>query len=327
MKIIPFLAALSGFLIAFSACAPVSDTNSANVQQASVQSNSSEKNPGPFARTVKGLDKYWYQGKGEISVYELEQNRYRDVHPGKAVLVFVTEDFLTEKQVKNERYQEKPSTKVLKLNALSKFTTGLYDYSIMSSVFTPVNTFDYPHTLKVTNSVQDWCGQVFAQVNWQEGHQYQETLHSYFESEADQVQTIPGAVLEDELMVRLRMSPDDMPTGQLNVIPSLTYLRLRHRPFAAYEAEATMADYTGDQFTSSDPLKVYTLNFPSEQRTVEVVFRATAPYVIEGWMDTYPSAFDRQKRSTIARRTETILEPYWSKNALSDTPMREALGL
>jgi len=36
---------------------------------------------------------YWYQGKAELTSYTLEQARYGEVHPGEAVLVFVTEDF------------------------------------------------------------------------------------------------------------------------------------------------------------------------------------------------------------------------------------------
>ena len=40
------------------------------------------------------LGDYWYQEATEISRYELQQNRYADVHPGEAVLIFVTEDFL-----------------------------------------------------------------------------------------------------------------------------------------------------------------------------------------------------------------------------------------
>ena len=88
----------------------------------------------------KKLDKYWFQGKGEINVYELQQNRYNAVHPGQAVLIFVTEDFLTDKQVKNDNYRNPNSTPILKTNFLNRFTTGLYDYSLMTSVFTPTNT-------------------------------------------------------------------------------------------------------------------------------------------------------------------------------------------
>ena len=45
---------------------------------------------------------YWTQGKAEVNVYELSQNRYKENHSGNVVSIFVTEDFLTEKQVKNE---------------------------------------------------------------------------------------------------------------------------------------------------------------------------------------------------------------------------------
>ena len=48
----------------------------------------------------QSLDSYWYQGKAEISSYELEQVRYGQKHLGDAVLIFVTEDFSKTKQVK-----------------------------------------------------------------------------------------------------------------------------------------------------------------------------------------------------------------------------------
>ena len=36
---------------------------------------------------------YWYQGTAEVNVFDLEQSRYGEVRPGKAVLNFVTENF------------------------------------------------------------------------------------------------------------------------------------------------------------------------------------------------------------------------------------------
>jgi len=36
---------------------------------------------------------YWYQGKAEVNVFDLQQSRYGEVRPGKAVMIFVTEDF------------------------------------------------------------------------------------------------------------------------------------------------------------------------------------------------------------------------------------------
>ena len=43
---------------------------------------------------------YWYSGEAELTRYELEQARYGEIHRGDAVLIFVTEDFRTDKQVK-----------------------------------------------------------------------------------------------------------------------------------------------------------------------------------------------------------------------------------
>ncbi len=63
-------------------------------------------------------NKYWTQGKAEVNVYELSQNRYKENHPGQLVSVFVTEDFLTDKQVKNERYTHPNSTWILTSHTL-----------------------------------------------------------------------------------------------------------------------------------------------------------------------------------------------------------------
>ena len=72
------------------------------------------------------FDAYWYQGKAEITSYRLEQARYGEIHPGHAVLVFVTEDFSRTKQVKldNPRAAGNDAVKILKLNATKKFNTG-----------------------------------------------------------------------------------------------------------------------------------------------------------------------------------------------------------
>ena len=70
---------------------------------------------------------YWYQGEAELNRYDLKQFRYGEMRGGDAVLIFVTEDFLTDKQVKYE-YGPKPESAatVLKMNATRKFITGIY---------------------------------------------------------------------------------------------------------------------------------------------------------------------------------------------------------
>lgn len=325
----PSLLAIAVLALITSCSAPSTDENieDARAVEASMITPATEVDPGPFANTVQGLDKYWYQGLGELNTYSLKQNRYQGIHEGQALLIFVSEDFLTDKQVKNDRYQNENSTKILKTNAITRFTTGIYDYSIMSSVFTPVYTKDFPRTLKVSHTSQDWCGQTYAQINLQEDGRYQHLLHSYFEGEADQTAVERADALEDELLNRIRLSYKDLPVGNVNLIPSMTFLRLRHKPYKAVAANASLEDYSGDDFPGED-LKIYTIEYPSLQRKVEYIFSGTAPYYIQGWKDSYPSAFDGVVRSTIAVRINTELQAYWGQNSNSPSYVekRAALG-
>lgn len=272
-----------------------------------------------------GLSEQWYQGKAELTSYTLSQNRYQDVHPGQAVLVFVTEDFLTDKQVKNDNYTNPNSIPILKMNRILDFPTGLYDYHVMTSVFTPAKAEEHPHTLKVTHSTTEWCGQVFTQLNYEKG-QYRSRLFSYFESEGDQETKVKAALLEDEVFNRIRIQPSALPIGKVKMLPSSTYLRLAHREVKLVEATNTMANYSGGEFEGEE-LMVYTISYPTYSRTLEIVFEKAAPHAIVGWKDTYPSAFDRQARTSIAKRKKSLWTPYWSKNSLNDMAMRSELGL
>lgn len=278
-----------------------------------------------FRKSQPELGKYWYQGEAEISRYELQQNRYSDIHPGEAVLVFVTEDFLTDKQVKNENYSNPNSTPILKLNMIRTFPTGLYTYNIMTSVFTPVKVQEFPQTLKATTTTQEWCGHTYQQLNFRDG-KYQNTLHSYFENEAGQFTEVEYAILEDELFNRIRMNPDGLPTGQLSILPATAVNRLMHLSFQPLEAEASLSAYTGADF-EGEGLRVYTLKYPGLNRTVEIVFQPEAPYIIEGWTDAYPSLMDGKVRKSIARRTHTIKSAYWQKNQKEDMALRKELGI
>ena len=288
---------------------------------------------GPPAREVVyrpaagpvGLGDYWHQGKAEVTSYELLQNRYDDVHPGQAVMIFVTEDFLTDKLVKNDNYTNPNSVPILKNNMVRKFPTGLYDYSMMSSVFTPVQTDEHPHTLKISSSSQEWCGHTYMQVN-RVGQGYNMTLHSYFENEADQVRIAPSALFEDELYNRIRMDPKSLPVGDIEIYPSLMVLRLMHQSFEPLAAKAALSDYSGKDFKGKG-LKAYELSFPSIDRNLAIIFKAEAPYRIIGWKDAYPSAFDQQQRVTIAKRKKSVMSPYWQQNGLEDMKLRKALDL
>lgn len=306
------------FLLLFSACAKQSDSSTSTNGQA-VRVNQ--------APAATKLGDYWYQGKAELSRYKLLQNRYKDQHPGEVVMIFVTEDFLTDKQVKNDNYTNPNSVPILKNNIVKTFPTGIYTYNIMTSVFTPVNTADQPRTLKVSNSSQEWCGQSYMQVNYDEREKaYDFMLHSYFENEADKTGRVQAQWMEEEFFNRIRIAPDQLPTGKATVLPSTEYSRLTHRAYSPAQAELSLIDYTGADF-SGEGLMNYTIHYPELKRDVEIIFEKEAPHHIIGWRDTYPSLFDKQPRTTIAKRTHTIMDAYWQHNALQDQAMRQDLGL
>jgi len=122
---------------------------------------------------------YWYNHGAEISRFSLQQTRYGEIHQGDAVLVFVTEKMNSDIQIKAD-HPGAQDIAILKLNAVRKFFTGIYPYSIMTSIFAPVDVQKYPLPLKVSSSTQEWCGHVYPQMNLAE-NEYRVRLHSYFE--------------------------------------------------------------------------------------------------------------------------------------------------
>lgn len=253
---------------------------------------------------------YWYNGTAEISSFKLEQARYGEIHEGTAVLIFVTEDFLPDVQVKADKDQPE-NIKILKLNATKNFITGIYPYHTMHSTFYPVSN-NY-HALKVTASVQEWCGQTYSQIN--NRGQFEILSHSYFEGEADENFNLEASILENELFNQLRIDPKSLPTGAQQIIPSLEFMMLKHKATEAYQAYAKLTDSS------------YTINYPDLKRTVEIKFSPQFPYIIRSWEESYPDKANGDILFTKATRINTILEPYWQKNKPADLYLREQLGL
>lgn len=255
---------------------------------------------------------YWYAGEAEISSYKLEQARYGEIREGTAVLVYVTEDFLPDVQVKAD-YQNPKNIPVVKLNATKNFNTGVYPYSIMQSTFYPVS--NNKHAIKVSSSMQEWCGHVYAQLN--NRGQFQVMSHSYFEGEADQNFKLDKAILENELWIKLRINPKSLPTGGLKIIPSFEYSRLRHINIKPYQASAILKSNS------------YTISYPELNRTLSITFNPNFPYDILSWEETFKSGFGPQEKTltTKATKLKTIKSAYWQKNSNKDEALRETLQL
>lgn len=260
----------------------------------------------------KAFNDYWYEGEAEITSYKLEQARYGEIRIGKAVLVFVTEDFLPQIQVKADNYKE-TNVPVLKLNATKKFNTGIYPYSIMQSTFYPVS--NNKHAIKISSSIQEWCGHVYTQLN--NRNKFEVRSHSYFQGEADQTFELEKAITENELWTQLRVDPKSLPIGHIQVVPSLEYIRLRHKKLIAYQAYASIEDGK------------YILFYPELNRSLTIYFNSSFPYEILGWEESFKSGFGANSKTltTKATKLESIKSAYWSKNSNADESLREVLKL
>ncbi|MEM9024160.1 MAG: hypothetical protein AAGB22_10485 [Bacteroidota bacterium] len=282
-----------------------------------------QTNTAPATAEPANFNAYWYSGKAELNHYTLTQARYGEQHPGHAVLVFVTEDFRTDLQVKLESGQRKSAVSVLKLNLMRKFRTGVYDYSMMTSVFSPVG--QAPLALKVTTSSQEWCGHEYTQLNLRKG-QYQVQGRSYFEREVAEDYQVPEALTEDGLWNTIRLQPDALPTGDLRIIPGTQYARLRHRTLQAEKATASRSAYTGADFPGEE-LQRYTIRYPDLNRALTIVYEGQFPHRIAGWEEQRISGFGPGASTLLTRavRTKTLRSDYWNRNRVKDLPLRREL--
>ncbi|MCB0456727.1 MAG: septum formation inhibitor Maf [Flavobacteriaceae bacterium] len=252
---------------------------------------------------------YWYDGTAEITSYDLTQERYGELRKGKAVNIFVTEDFLPEVQVKANAVAE-TNIPVLKLNQVKKYVTGIYPYSVMTSVFYPVNATE--HALKTSFSMQEWCGHAYIQLNTKKD--FEIVSHSYFEGEADQNLHLPKTWLESELWNLIRINPNELPTGDISVLPSFEYFRMSHTPIIAKNAYGKLMQ--GDSISS------YTLDYPEIKRNLAIYFNSKPPYEIERWEETHPNGL-----KTTAEKLRRIKSKYWSQNSTQFEYLRDSLAL
>lgn len=270
---------------------------------------------------TKAFADYWYAGVAELNHYKLSQARYGEMRDGYAVLIFVTEDFLTKRQVKNEGRESKNTTTVLKTNYIKKFNTGIYDYSIMSSIFTPIDKNNYPRTFKVSTSTQEWCGQTFLQLN-QSKNRYNYAGYSYFMSEGDDKGAVENVLLEDELFNRIRMDYTSIPTGELRLLPATQWMRLMHKKLKPYQATVSITEVDKEK-------SVIEIDYTDIDRTVTITFEKTSPFRILSWSETAMSGYGEASNilTTVATLDTTILSPYWNKNSNSDEYLRKTMGL
>ncbi|MBR9978447.1 MAG: septum formation inhibitor Maf [Bacteroidetes bacterium] len=270
---------------------------------------------------------YWRQGKAELLRYELAQERYGEIREGEAVLVSVIEPFLPVTQVKYEGLPaDDAAESVLKMIFTRRFHTGIYPYSMMTTVFTPLGAAPVP-PYKVTATSQEWCGHTFTQVNHRD-NVFEVASYSYFQDEGDERFTTDVAVLEDELWTRIRLRPSSLPTGTLDVIPRLDYQRMRHARFASFSAMASLTDFRDGDYPEED-LMEYVLTYHELPRTVRIRFQRDFPHRVLTWEEEMrdPSVPEEQWLVTRGRLAGSMMSDYWNRSSIVDSTLRHEFGL
>ena len=253
---------------------------------------------------------YWFDGKAEVTSYALRQARYGEIWEGDAVIIFVTEPFSAEKQVKLDN-PEDGGINVLKMNFVRKFTTGIYPYSTMMSTFSPLTSYGTSSLLKETFSAQEWCGQVFTQMNQRDGA-FEINSYSYFEKEGDQHEIFPVTFTENEIWSRIRFNPKELPLGEVMVLPDLMASRLQHFDLSPSAASAELLE--------QDSISTYTLRYESG-RNLRITYETAFPHKIIGWTESVGDL------ETTAQRKKELKVPYWQLNQKEDLIWRDSLDL
>lgn len=267
----------------------------------------------PSGHATSAFWSTWADGKAELSGYHATVPRYRALHDAELVLVYVTEPLDRETLIKDDAAPAPRRLPVMKLNISLKFQTGIYPYSVLTSVFAPVDGyFDERFApAKLTMTAQEWCGHVFEGM-WVGPSAYAREGISYFADEGEvreTVSTAPGALYEDALLIQLRELDGPFLGGAAEwhgeVIPSLWRTRRTHAPARPLRATITRAAGT------------FTLRFDESGFTRTFEVEQAGAHRILAW---------RTSDGEDVRIMRTARLAYWRMHDPGDEAHREEIG-
>ncbi len=273
---------------------------------------------------------YWKSGLAELSVYEGETERYGELRQARTIMIFVYEEINENTRIKVESPDTpaKLTVPVLKLNHIQRFSTGIYDYSIMTSVFSALAGPQAQRAFipkKISQTIQDWCGHVYQHILPRESA-IEHTLHSYFEKEGDAINVIPikdgtDIYYEDNFPILLReLDGPILNQGQsinFTLLPSIWHARKNHMPVTLVKASLTK----GVEVTTQSPYGkilcvTWTLSKPAS--TTKYFIETRHPHKLIRWENSQGEwgALTKSRRDT-----------YWQHNDTSSNYRRRELGL
>lgn len=288
-------------------------------------STAASRPPPPAPPTPEGFWEHWGDGRAELAGYELVQPRYGSPRRGSAVLITVTEDFTRASRVKSDG-RHGDEFPVVKLNAVRDFSTGIYDYNLLTSAFVPLDgSLAAGQPTKVSFSSQEWCGHVYDQLIV-DPSEARWTGHSYFDGEADREQSLAlpaGAVFEDAMPLAgrdlggLLVAPGE--EREVAWLPSMYRHRFEHRPLAWTRATLSRSAKTREEAVPAGTFAVYDLTATMADGSSSTwSFEAAFPHRLVAW-----SSSDGES----GRLTGSMRDAYWTHSANGEEARRAALGL
>lgn len=289
-------------------------------------SSSSTASPGalPAPELASRFWDHWGDGRAELSGYRLKTPRYGEVRDGRATLVVVTENFTDGQRVKSDG-RDPDAYPVLKLNTVRDFQTGIYDYNVMTSTFHRLDSAgSVGRPVKVSMSMQEWCGHVYEQV-LPYSDRTEWTSHSYFDGEADRLADLgvrADGMYEDALPVVVRglLGPLVKPGSTVTypVLPTLESGRKRH-------VAPTWDTLTLSMAEDPEPVTVPAGTFTVRAVTSRVGRGPTTTWFVE---QDWPHRLVRWS-STDGEEAEllgTERLPYWERHNNGDEALLDKLG-
>ena len=274
----------------------------------------------PTAPASPAFWKVWGDGKAELSGYAVTTSRYGAPRDARIVLIYVTEPMDRRNWIKDDAgdVPSEDRVNVMKLNHVLKFQTGIYPYSVMTSVFAPVDGLSAERfaPAKIAMSAQEWCGHVYQKIIARPDA-FESELRSYFHAEGDRDTTVkisPGTLYEDALLIQLRELDGPFAGGKNwagSIVPSLWSQRKRHAALEPLPATIRRENATRD----GQPVTRFTLAYGSVSTTYDVE-KAAARRVLSF----------RSNDGDEARLLKTTRLPYWQLHAPGDEKYLQQLG-
>lgn len=262
---------------------------------------------------------HWGDGKAELSSYEGEMRRYGELRDAETVLIYVTEPHDRRDWIKENDAPEEHEVNVMKLNHVLTFQTGIYPYSIMTSVFSPVDDWGRARfqPAKIVLSSQEWCGNVWHGV-WPGPDRFYSEIRSYFDSEGESssiVEASEETLYQDGLLIQLRELDGEFNGGEDwkgKIVPSLWANRKAHTDLEPVSATIERKD------AELDGTKVTRFVLEYGDTTITYDIEKADPHRVLRWKHSNGSHFRLQKTKRL---------PYWRLNNPGGKKHRKQIGL